>query len=85
MLYHVSIDTNGRISIPQKIRKQAGLNKGDTLVLTLDENEIHLKTLDNKIKEARSLVNDYCKGADLLSDLKSLRDDDLKKDNHNEN
>lgn len=85
MLYHVSIDSNGRISIPQKIRKQAGLEKGDTLVLTLDENEIHLKTLDNKIKEARSLVKDYCQGADLLSDLKSLRDDDIKKDNHNEN
>ena len=85
MLYHVSIDSNGRISIPQKIRKQAGLEKGDTLVLTLDENEIHLKTLDNKIKEARSLVKDYCQGTDLLSDLKSLRDDDIKKDNHNEN
>ena len=48
MFFHVSLDSNHRISIPNQIRKQINLKKGDSLIMTLINNEIHLNSIDNR-------------------------------------
>ena len=69
MYFHVLLDSNNRISIPYQIRKQINLKKGDSLVMTIVDNEIHLNSIDKKISEAQKLVKQYCGDSDLLEDL----------------
>ncbi len=77
MYFHVLLDSNNRISIPYQIRKQINLKKGDSLVMTIVDNEIHLNSIDKKISEAQKLVKQYCGDSDLLEDLLLMRDEEL--------
>lgn len=76
MYFHVLLDSNNRISIPYQIRKQINLKKGDSLVMTLVDNEIHLNSIDKKISEAQKLVKQYCGDNDLLEDLLLMRNEE---------
>ena len=78
MYFHVLLDSNNRISIPYQIRKQINLKKGDSLVMTIVDNEIHLNSIDKKIAEAQKLVKQYCGDNDLLEDLLLMRDEELR-------
>ena len=78
MYFHVLLDSNNRISIPYQIRKQINLKKGDSLVMTIVDNEIHLNSIDKKISEAQKLVKQYCGDSDLLEDLLLMRDEELR-------
>jgi len=69
MYYHVSLDNNHRIAIPSQIRKKVKLQKGDSLVMTLINNEIHLNSIDTKIADAQNLVQQYCVDKNLVDDL----------------
>lgn len=73
MYFHVLLDSNHRIAIPHQIRKRLQLTKGDSLVLTVVENEIHLNSIDKKITEAQKLVKQYCNNNNLVDDLLNMR------------
>ena len=85
MYYHVSIDSNNRISIPYQIRKKINLKKGDGLVMTVIDNEIHLNSIDTKIAEAQKLVKQYCGDKDLAEDLLTMRKEEVKKEDEAQN
>lgn len=80
MHIHVSLDSNHRISIPLHIRKQLALKKGDSLVMTLVNNEIHLNSIDTKISEAQKLVQQYCGKVNLVDELFTTRKEELEKE-----
>lgn len=80
MHYHVSIDANNRISIPHQIRKRINLKKGDGLVMTVIDNEIHLNSIDTKISEAQKLVKQYCGDKNLVEDLLTMRKEEVEKE-----
>ncbi len=82
MYYHVSLDSNHRIAIPYKIRKLANLKKGDSLVITLVNNQIHLNSINTKIAEAQNLVKQYCNNANLVEELFTTRKEEVIKENN---
>lgn len=88
MFIHVSLDSNHRISIPLYIRKQLNIKKGDSLVMTIVNNEIHLKSINTKISEAQKLVKQYCGQTNLVDELFTTRKKETEKEqnrqeNHN--
>lgn len=85
MYYHVSIDANNRISIPYQIRKKINLKKGDGLVMTLIDNQIHLNSIDTKISEAQKLVKQYCGDKNLVEDLLTMRNQEVTKEKEDDN
>jgi AbrB family looped-hinge helix DNA binding protein len=80
MFYHVTLDSNGRISIPKNMRRQINLQTGDGLVLSLVGNEIHINTIEKKINDARDLVKKYCTNINLVEDLLLMRKEEVKRD-----
>lgn len=80
MYYHVSVDSNNRISIPHQIRKKINLKKGDGLVMTLIDNQIYLNSIDTKISEAQKLVKQYCGEKNLVEDLLTMRKEEVEKE-----
>ncbi|NRA73936.1 MAG: hypothetical protein HRU36_04260 [Rickettsiales bacterium] len=54
------------------------LKKGDSLVVTIVDNEIHLNSIDKKITEAQKLVKQYCHNNNLVDDLLNMRKDETK-------
>lgn len=55
----VRIAEGGRIVIPAEYRKALGLRIGDEVVLSLEEDEVHLYTIDAAIRRAQALVRQY--------------------------
>ena len=84
MFFHVSLDSNHRISIPNQIRKQVNLKKGDSLVMTLVNNEIHLNSIDKNIAAAQELVKQYCGSNNLVNQLFEMRKEEIQKEAQNE-
>lgn len=53
------IAEGGRIVIPAEYRKALGLQIGDEVVLSLDEDEVRVYSIDAAIKRAQDLVRRY--------------------------
>lgn len=85
MFFHVSLDSNHRISIPTQIRKQINLKKGDSLIMTLINNEIHLNSIDKNIVAAQKLVKQYCENNNLVDELFQMRKEETKQEAQKQN
>jgi len=85
MFFHVSLDSNHRISIPNQIRKQINLKKGDSLIMTLINNEIHLNSIDKNIVAAQKLVKQYCENNNLVDELFQMRKEETKQEAQKQN
>jgi AbrB family looped-hinge helix DNA binding protein len=85
MFFHVSLDSNHRISIPNQIRKQINLKKGDSLIMTLINNEIHLNSIDKNIVAAQKLVKQYCENNNLVDKLFQMRKEETKQEAQKQN
>jgi AbrB family looped-hinge helix DNA binding protein len=53
------IGDGGRLVIPAEQRKALGLNPGDTVLLSVENGELRLRSLQESIRRARSLVAKY--------------------------
>jgi AbrB family looped-hinge helix DNA binding protein len=53
------IAEGGRIVIPAEYRKALGLQVGDEVVLSLDEDQVRVYTIDAAIRRAQALVRQY--------------------------
>ena len=51
----VRLDASGRIVIPATWRERHGLHKGDTILVAEDEQGVHLRTVEQAVREAQSL------------------------------
>lgn len=65
---------NGRIVIPKEYRRRLGLESGDEVILSLDENGLHLYTSAQAVARAQELVRSYVpEGRNLADELISER------------
>ncbi len=62
------INENGRVVIPASFRKALGIHPGDEIVLRIEEDELRITTLKNRVREAQRLVRPYLKAGRSLSD-----------------
>jgi AbrB family looped-hinge helix DNA binding protein len=64
------VNENGRVVIPAAFRKAMGINVGDEVVLRLEDNELRILTLKQRIERAQRLVRQHVKpGTSLVDEL----------------
>ena len=78
MEYRTTLSANGRVQIPVALRKLMHLKAGVTLVLRLENDELHLSSLKHTLEKAQSAVSHYAKNTNLVEKLNSLRQEDNK-------
>jgi AbrB family looped-hinge helix DNA binding protein len=64
----VRINENGRVVIPASFRRALGINSGDTVVLRLENNELKLTTLRQRLTRAQQLVRKHIPATTSLVD-----------------
>ncbi len=62
------IAEGGRIVIPTEYRKALGLHVGDRVILSLDDNQLRIYTIDAAIRRAQDLVSQYVAPERSLAD-----------------
>jgi len=62
------IGKGGRVVIPSRFRRSAGLKEGDEVILTLDEAGLRIRTPGQAIKQAQDLVRKYVRAGESLAD-----------------
>jgi AbrB family looped-hinge helix DNA binding protein len=62
------INENGRVVIPASFRKALGIHAGDEVVLRLEDDELRITTLKQRLERARRRVRKYVKPGRSLAD-----------------
>lgn len=62
------INENGRVVIPASFRKALGIRAGDEVVLRLEDDELRITTLRQRLEQARRRVRKYVKPGRSLAD-----------------
>lgn len=66
----LKINENGRVVIPAPFREALGIRAGDELVLRLEDDELRITTMKQRLERARKLVRKYVKpGRSLVDEL----------------
>ena len=77
----VRMNENGRIVIPSRVRNALGIKPGDEVILELDEHEVHLTTLRQRVAKAQKLVRQHVKpGISLVDELIAERREEAKRE-----
>jgi AbrB family looped-hinge helix DNA binding protein len=77
----VRMNENGRIVIPSNVRKALGIRPGDEVILELDEHEVHLTTLRQRIAKAQEMVRKHVPpGVSLVDELIAERQEEAKRE-----
>jgi AbrB family looped-hinge helix DNA binding protein len=64
------LNENGRVVIQASFRKALGIEAGDEVVLRLEDNELRITTLKQRLDRARHRVKKYVKpGRSLVEEL----------------
>jgi AbrB family looped-hinge helix DNA binding protein len=75
------INENGRVVIPAAFRKELGIKAGDEVILRLDDGEVRISTLKNRLERARRQVRKYVKpGESLVDELIAERREEAKRE-----
>ena len=75
------INENGRVVIPASFRKALGINPGDEVILTLEEDELRITTMKRRIERAQRHVRKYVKpGVSLVDELIAERREAAKRE-----
>jgi len=53
---HTRINENGRVVIPASFRRALGIRPGETVVLRIENDELRITTLRQRLAKARRLV-----------------------------
>lgn len=70
----LKINENGRVVIPASFREALGIRAGDELVLRLENDELRITTMKQRLERARALVRKYVKpDRSLVDELISER------------
>ncbi len=67
-IYHVKLDSSGRLLIPSELRERHGIASGDTLVVADDSFGLRIKTRDEVIAEAQAYFAKLVPRGVLLSE-----------------
>jgi AbrB family looped-hinge helix DNA binding protein len=77
----VRVNENGRIVIPASIRSALGVHPGDEMILRLNDDELLITTVKNRIAKAQQLVSRYVKrGTSLSKELHAERREAAKRE-----
>jgi AbrB family looped-hinge helix DNA binding protein len=72
--HKVVVGSNGRILLPLVIRREMGINPGDSVVVYQTGAEVRIAPLDHQIQECQRLVKKYNeKNISLVKSLKETR------------
>ena len=74
--YRAKLGDNGRLVIPANCRKLLHLVPGDELILRLEENGLHIRSLKQSIQQAQNIIHSYAKEQCLTVKLRELRNED---------
>ncbi len=64
----VRINENGRVVIPASFRRALGIKSGDVVVLRIENNELRLTTLRQRLAKAQQLVRKHVASTTSLVD-----------------
>ncbi len=64
----VRINESGRVVIPASFRRALGINSGDTLVVRIENNELRLTTLRQRLAKARQIIRKHVPSTTSLVD-----------------
>jgi AbrB family looped-hinge helix DNA binding protein len=68
--YHTKLGEDGRVVIPARVRKELNLKPGDTLVIESDDQGLHLRSMDQVIREVQASFAPYRKpGVSVVDEL----------------
>jgi len=56
---HAKINENGRVVIPASFRRALGIRSGDTVVLRIENEELRITTLRQRLANAQALVRSH--------------------------
>jgi len=56
---HTRINENGRIVIPSSFRRALGISSGDTVVLRIENDELRITSLRQRLAKAQELVRKH--------------------------
>ena len=62
------VNENGRVVIPASFRRALGIHSGDTVVLRIENDELRITTLRQRLAKARELVRTHVDPATSLVD-----------------
>jgi AbrB family looped-hinge helix DNA binding protein len=75
LIQKTTIDANGRIPIPVKLRNLLEVKSGDEVILKYHNNEIIITSYKNSLEAIRSKVRKYTNRS-LLEGLEEIRSQD---------
>ncbi len=64
----IRVSEKGRVVIPASIRQALGIRTGDELEARVENNEMRITTLSNRIREARRFVRKFVPADRMLSE-----------------
>lgn len=77
----VKMAENGRVVIPSSIRKQLGFEAGQDLLLRVEDDELRVSTIKQRIERAQSHARRYIKsGVSLVDELIAERREAAKRE-----
>jgi AbrB family looped-hinge helix DNA binding protein len=77
----VAVNENGRLVIPAAFRSALGINPGDKVVLRIENDELRITTLRQRIAQAQRLVRKHVKpGVSLVDELLAERRAEARKE-----
>jgi len=59
----VRMAANGRLSVPARLRKALGLQKGGVVVLSLQDGELRIRPISTVLEEIQAMVAPYLKSS----------------------
>ena len=65
---HTRINENGRVVIPASFRRALGIHPGETVVLRLENDELRITTLRQRLAKAQQLVRAHVPPTASLAD-----------------
>ena len=77
----LTINENGRVVIPAAFRKALGINPGDEVILSLEEDGLRITTMKRRIERAQRRARQYVKpGVSLVDELIAERREAAKRE-----
>ena len=55
----VKIIDGGKLIIPAAFRRKLGIDTGDTVVIELDEDGLHVRSLSSAVRRAQQIVQEF--------------------------
>ena len=62
------VNQNGRVVIPASYRKALGIKAGDEVILRMEDDELRITTMKQRLERARQRVRQYVKPGVALAD-----------------